>query len=91
MISNLKFQISNSFDMARSKIITGLDIGTNTIKCLVIQKKGPEWEVLSYSQIPSFGLRRGAVVNVEDTVRNIQILMSKVEKDCGKIERGRQD
>ncbi len=68
--------------MAKSKIITGLDIGTNTIKCLVIQKNGQEWEVLFYDQIPSFGLRRGAVVNIEDTVRNIQLLISRIEKDC---------
>ncbi len=66
----------------KHKIITGLDIGTNTIKCLVIQKKGSEWEVLHYDQISSFGLRRGAVVNVEDTVRNIQLLISRIEKDC---------
>lgn len=70
--------------MAKSQIITGLDIGTNTIKCLVIQRVGSEWEVLSYTQVPSFGLRRGAVVSQEDTVRNIGILMSKIEKDNGK-------
>lgn len=70
--------------MAKSQIITGLDIGTNTIKCLVAQKRGSEWEVLSYAQIPSFGLRRGAVYNVEDTARNIMVLMSRIEKDCAK-------
>lgn len=67
--------------MAKSKIITGLDIGTHTIKCLVIQNKGSGWEVLSYDEVPSFGLRRGSVVNVEDTVKNIKILLSKIEHD----------
>jgi len=70
--------------MARNKIITGLDIGTSNIKALVVEKRGNEWNVLSYSQIPSFGLRRGSVVNVEETARNIQILMSNIEKDCGR-------
>ena len=70
--------------MAKGQIITGLDVGTNTIKCLVAQKKGSEWEVLSYSQIPSFGLRRGAVHSVEDTARNIGVLISRVEKNCGR-------
>jgi len=70
--------------MARGNIVAGLDIGTYSIKALVTQRKGKSWEVLSYAEIPSFGLRKGAVVNVEDTARNIQLLMSGIEKDCGK-------
>lgn len=70
--------------MARSSIITGLDIGTYSIKALVVQKKGKEWEILSYSEIPSFGLRKGAVVNADETLKNIQIIMSGLEKDCNR-------
>lgn len=81
-VSGFMFQIS--WQMARSRIITGLDVGTHTIKALAVQKKGKNWQVLSYSEIPSFGLRRGAVVNIEETSKNIQSLMSKVEKDCGR-------
>ncbi len=68
----------------KGNIVAGLDIGTYSIKALVTQRKGKHWDVLSYAEIPSFGLRRGAVVNVEDTARNIQLLISGVEKDCGK-------
>lgn len=67
--------------MARGHIVTGLDIGTNTIKVLVVQKKGAEWEVLALATIPSFGLRRGAVVNVEETAKNIQLLIDGVGRD----------
>lgn len=70
--------------MARGNIVTGLDIGTNSIKCLTIQKKQFDCEVLAYSEIPSFGLRKGAVVDVEETSKNVQSIISKVEKDCGK-------
>ena len=70
--------------MAKSRIVTGLDIGTHTIKALVAQKIRNEWEVLSYATIPSFGLRRGAVVNIDETAKNIQLLMSGVKKDCGR-------
>ncbi|MBI2054410.1 MAG: cell division protein FtsA, partial [Candidatus Staskawiczbacteria bacterium] len=66
------------------QLVAGLDIGTNTVKCLVVQKKGKEWEFLSYAKIPSFGLRKGAVVNMEETSKNIQLAMAKIEKDCGK-------
>ena len=70
--------------MAKAQIITGLDIGTSTIKILVVQQRGHEWEVLSYSQMPSFGLRKGAVVNPEEVTKNIQTLISGVERDCGR-------
>ncbi|MBU3934818.1 cell division protein FtsA [Patescibacteria group bacterium] len=66
--------------MAKTQIITGLDIGTSTIKVLVAQKKGKELEVLAQSQIPSFGVRKGAVVNIEEVEKNIQALLSEVEK-----------
>ncbi len=70
--------------MAKNQIVTGLDIGTSTIKILVAEKNGNEWQVLSYAQIPSFGLRRGAVVNAEETAKNIQLLIDGVQKDIGR-------
>ncbi len=70
--------------MARSNIIVGLDIGTYSIKSLVIQKRSQDWEVLSYAEIPSFGLRRGAVTSVEETAKNVQAIISEIEKDCGR-------
>ncbi|MBU2539629.1 cell division protein FtsA [Patescibacteria group bacterium] len=66
--------------MSKSQIITGLDIGTNTIKVLVAQKKGKELEVLAQTQIPSFGMRKGAVVNVDEVAKNIESLISEAEK-----------
>ncbi len=68
----------------KGNIVTGLDIGTHSIKALAVQKKQKGWEVLSYAEIPSFGLRKGAVVNVEETAKNVQLIMSGLEKDCGK-------
>lgn len=70
--------------MARNKIITGLDVGTNSIKALVVEKLGNEWNVLSYAQIPSFGLRRGVVVNADEVAKNIQLLMANIERDTGR-------
>jgi len=70
--------------MGKGHIVTGLDIGTSTIKVLVVERKATSWEVLSYAQVPSFGLRRGAVVNPEEAAKNIQLLMTGVERDCGK-------
>ena len=68
--------------MARGSIIAGLDIGTHSIKALVVQRKNKDWEVLSYAEIPSFGLRKGAVVKVEETAKNIQTIVAELEKEC---------
>jgi len=70
--------------MAKGHIIAGLDIGTNTIKLLVIQKRNKEWEVLSYQEMPSFGLRKGAVVDAGEVSKNIQTLLSETEKNSSK-------
>ncbi len=67
----------------KKNIVTGLDIGTHTIKALAVQENQKSWEVLSYAEIPSFGLRKGAVVNVEETAKNVQMIMSGLEKDSG--------
>lgn len=69
--------------MARSRIVVGLDIGTSNIKILVVQDRGNEWEVLHCAQAPSFGLRKGAVVNAEEVSKGIQLLVSSAEKTCG--------
>jgi len=68
----------------KADIVTGLDIGTYSIKALVAQRKGKDWEVLSYAEVPSFGLRKGAVVNVEETSKNVQMIISGIEKDCNR-------
>jgi len=68
--------------MAKGQIVAGLDIGTSVVKCLVAQKKGREWNVLSYTEIPSFGLRKGAVVNIEETSKNVQLVIAKAEREC---------
>ncbi len=68
----------------RGHLIIGLDIGTHTIKMLVAQSTGRQLEVLSYLQMPSFGLRRGAVINPDETSKNIQLLISAAQKESGR-------
>lgn len=70
--------------MSRGNIVTGLDIGTHSIKALVVQRKSKDWEVLSYAEIPSFGLRKGVVASIDETAKNIQMIIAGVEKDCNR-------
>ena len=63
-----------------NNIITGLDIGTGFIKVLVIRKVGRDLEILAQDRIFSSGLRKGVVVDIEKTSKNIQSLFSKIHK-----------
>ncbi len=71
--------------MSKTHLIAGLDIGTSTIKILiVVKKKGePNFEVLSQVQEPSFGVRKGVVIDPEKVSRVIQILLNKIKTETG--------
>ncbi len=47
----------------------------------MVQRQGEAWEVLASASIPSFGLRRGAVASIEETSKNIQLLIDGLERD----------
>lgn len=66
--------------MSKFNIITGLDIGTDFIKVLVVRKVGRDLEILAQDRISSSGLRKGVVVDIEKTSKNIQSLLSKIQK-----------
>lgn len=71
--------------MAKTQIITGLDIGSNSIKLLVVSKKEdePDFKVLFQAEEPSLGVRRGVVIDVERVARLVQILADKARNEIG--------
>ena len=75
--------------MAKNQIITGLDLGTKSIKILAVEEssRSQELELLGQGEFPAFGIRRGAVVNVEEVSRCIQEVASQLQQEIGrKIE-----
>lgn len=75
--------------MARAYFITGLDIGTSSIKGLVALKRvnSPDLEIISQTEVPSFGIRRGAVVNTDDASKSIVKAITKIQESSrGKID-----
>ena len=68
--------------MAKEEIITGLDIGTNKV-CVVVSRvdKEGEIEVIGFgSSSTSGGLRKGVIINLENTVRAIEEAVEKAEE-----------
>jgi len=64
-----------------SKIITGLDIGSSSIKCVVAEeKKDGTLSVLAVVRRPSVGLRRGMLVDVEDATKILRETVVDLQK-----------
>lgn len=67
--------------MAKTKVLTGLDIGTDTIKILGIKndsESGPE--VLFFDSIDSFGVLKGRIKDAGEVGKKISELIERVER-----------
>ncbi len=65
------------------KIIVGLDIGTTKI-CAVVGEAQPDGaEIIGIGSHPSEGLRKGVVINIENTVNSIKEAIEEAETMAG--------
>ncbi|MCA9770390.1 cell division protein FtsA [Candidatus Dependentiae bacterium] len=66
------------------RIITSIDIGTTKISVLIAQQlDGKRVEILGIGKAPSYGLRKGVVVDVADTIRSIKTAVQEAELMAG--------
>ena len=67
----------------REDIIVALDVGTTKICALAgkINDKA-EIELTSMGLVPSLGLRKGVVINLDETIDSISKALSSAEKSC---------
>jgi cell division protein FtsA len=64
-------------------LIVGLDIGTSKVNALVGEVKPEGIEIIGLGIYPSFGLKRGVVVNIDATVDSIQRAVGEAEAMAG--------
>lgn len=71
--------------MARPYTISGIDIGNSQVKVVIagVGRDGLRPEVLGTGNNESFGLRRGMVVDMEETIGNIRSSVQKAEAMAG--------
>jgi len=69
--------------MARNHIITGLDIGSGTIKILVAKKNKEGIEAISQIEEKSLGIRRGVVVDLEGVSNIFKTAFSRLREETG--------
>lgn len=65
-------------------MVAGLDIGTNTIKAALAEiNYGQQISILGISQVPSSGLKRGNIVDIEGTAKAIDNCLNNLERLTG--------
>lgn len=70
--------------MNEKNIIVGLDIGTTKVCTIVgVQDPNSELEIIGIGTHPSYGLKKGSVVNIDKTVRSIQASLEEAKLMAG--------
>jgi cell division protein FtsA len=65
------------------EIIVGLDIGTTKICAVVAEARPDGIEIIGMGSHPSEGLRKGVVINIENTVNSIKEAVEEAETMAG--------
>jgi len=76
--------------MPKETIIVGLDVGSCFIRTVVAKARTDQTklQIIGMGQVPSFGLRRGVVVDIDETIKNISQSVQEAEQSSGlSIER----
>lgn len=72
--------------MAKNRIISSLDIGTSKVTTLIGQVRDEESDkihVVGVSSLPSRGVRKGQIVNIEEAVETISSSVEAAERMAG--------
>ncbi len=67
----------------KHETVCGLDIGT-TKTCTVVAVKGPAGlEIVGVGEAPSMGMRKGVVVDLDETIKSIEAATERAERMAG--------
>src|SRR5574344_1717417 len=66
----------------RNNIVAAVDVGTNTTICLIgRENESHRIEVLGHAIVPSAGIRRGIVLNIDETVGAVNKAIAKASEN----------
>jgi len=69
--------------MSDNEIIAGLDLGTTKVCAIVAEMTDDGLDIIGIGSVPSKGLRKGVVVNIESTVQAIRAAIEQAETMAG--------
>ena len=71
--------------MGKDNIIIGLDIGTSNIRVVVasLRDKEEKPKIIGIGEVPSSGIRKGVIIDIEEVVENIKKAVDQAELSSG--------
>lgn len=70
--------------MGQAEIITGLDIGSNNIRVVILQHTAlGNWQIIGAAERAAEGMAKGMVTNIEDLVSSISEVLEQAERMVG--------
>jgi cell division protein FtsA len=67
----------------KQRTVCGLDVGTTKTCTVVAVDSGSGLEVIGVGEAPSLGIRKGVVVDLEDTIKSIEAATEQAERMAG--------
>ncbi len=72
----------------QSDIITGLDIGSSSVRAVVGQRSAPgsgreSIQIIGAAETPSAGVSKGIITSIEDAISSVSTCLEKVERMTG--------
>ncbi|MDR3280581.1 MAG: cell division protein FtsA [Synergistaceae bacterium] len=67
------------------EVLVGLDLGTSKVTVVVAEREGPsgEAQIIGIGQAPSNGIRKGLIVNIDQTVKSLKHAIEDAENMVG--------
>ncbi len=68
---------------SETEVIAGLDLGTTKVSVIVAEQTDDGVDIIGIGSVPSHGLKKGVVVNIDATVRAIRTAIEQAETMSG--------
>src|SRR5437016_3312050 len=69
----------------KDSVITSIDVGTTKISVLIGKKMGDQIEIIGVGKSPSYGLKKGVVVDIAKTISSINHAVKEAEMMSGMV------
>ncbi|WP_018921336.1 cell division protein FtsA [Salsuginibacillus kocurii] len=69
--------------MSRDEIYVSLDIGTSSVRVMVGEMNGRQLHVIGVGEAVSDGIKKGAIVDIDETVYAIESAVTQAERTAG--------
>jgi len=69
--------------MARKERIVGIDLGTTKIAAIIAEVEDEELRIIGVGSTPSYGLKRGVIVNLEKAITSIKKAVDEASRMAG--------